>query len=109
VEVFESGKRTNGDLAGVFEYDGHVGYFYLYIAGDTAASRILDAIHVVSANACIRQRDVVVKWDAREERVGLFLQGTLWAVFNVPAGTKYGGNFGSLSPPDIPPEERFPS
>ncbi len=29
-EIFDSCVREKGDLAGVFEYDGEAGYFYLY-------------------------------------------------------------------------------
>jgi hypothetical protein len=40
-EMFESASRANGDLAGVFEYDGETGYFYLYETKETRGKKWL--------------------------------------------------------------------
>lgn len=46
-EMFVESVGRSGDLAGVFEYDGETGYFYLYRIGD-GGSKVLDSIHVLS-------------------------------------------------------------
>ena len=49
--IFESLISDDGSLAGVFEDDGTVSYFYLCEAGDDEAGRILDHIHIYSGVA----------------------------------------------------------
>lgn len=90
-EIFDSSVRSKGDLAGVFEHDGETGYFYLCRARGDAVEAIIDRIHVVSGEPDFGETDVSVRWDRREEKVGLFIRGALWAVFD-PANRKtYGG------------------
>ncbi|WP_286203065.1 hypothetical protein [Rhizobium lusitanum] len=38
-QLFESAVRSSGDLAGVFEFDGDVGYFYLCATEENKAVR----------------------------------------------------------------------
>jgi hypothetical protein len=40
-EIFVSSVRSTGDLAGVFEYDGETGYFYLYRAKGASGKKIM--------------------------------------------------------------------
>jgi hypothetical protein len=42
-EMFDSSIRSAGDLAGVFEYDGETGYFYLYDSVGSSNQRVLGA------------------------------------------------------------------
>jgi len=44
-EIFANSIRASRDLAGVFEYDGDTGYFYLY---EPKGAKIIGALHVVS-------------------------------------------------------------
>lgn len=81
-EVFESCVRSAGDLAGVFEYDGETGYFYLYATGATGEASVLDAIHILSGEADFAASDVTITWDPSEIRVGLFIRGRLRAAFD---------------------------
>jgi hypothetical protein len=106
-ELFHSAIRSKGDLAGVFEYDGVAGYFYLYDLNQEEGSRVVGSIRILSADTDLVDEDVSVRWDTCEERVGLFLRGTQWAVFNAIAGTKHGGDFDIHMQPDIPREEKF--
>jgi hypothetical protein len=106
-ELFDSEVRAKGDLAGVFEYDGETGYFYLYDVRESEGQRILDSIRVILGDTELVEQDVSVRWDERQERVGLFLRGVQWAVFNVSTGAKHGGNFGPHAHPNIPPAEKF--
>lgn len=49
-EMFQSAVRSSGDLAGVFEYDGETGYFYLYQTG-AMGNKILSANHILTGPA----------------------------------------------------------
>ena len=104
-EIFHSGVRSRGDLAGVFEYDGETGYFYLYDTGKQRGHKILDAIHVISGELDFTDADVVIRWDRPEQKVGLFIRGKLWAAFDGRHRLKYGGNYRFGAQPNLPPEE----
>ena len=104
-ELFESAVRGKGDLAGVFEYDGETAYFYLYDTSDENAQKIIDSVHLFSEPTDLQDADVEVRWDDAGRRVGLFLRGVQWAVFDSATGAKYGGNFGAGTRPDIPKDE----
>jgi hypothetical protein len=89
-EIFDSCVRPKGDLAGVFEYDGETGYFYLCRAKGNAVEAILDSIHVFSGQPSFGEMDVLMRWDRQEEKVGLFIRGELWAVFDPTNRKSYG-------------------
>ena len=98
-DIFDSAVRSAGDLAGVFEYDGETAYFYLYqtaAEGDT----VLDAIHLFSGRSHFSADDLAIRWDVREDKVGLFIRGELWAVFDAATRSKFGGEYipGAASP-----------
>ena len=99
-EISESSVRSAGDLAGVYEYDGTTGYFYLYRAGGRAENKVLASVHILSGRPDFGDQDVAVRWDVDEERVGLFIRGVLWAVFDSRSGTPLGGSYqaGSATP-----------
>jgi hypothetical protein len=101
-EIFESCVRSGGDLAGVFEHDGETGYFYLYNVGGDTGEKIVDAIRVVSGEVDFRGSDISVRWDEGEERVGLFIRGVLWAVFDPGRGLKHGEGYGPGAEPSLP-------
>ena len=100
-ELFESAVRGQEDFGGVFEYDGDTAYFYLYDMRQIN-EQIVDAIHIFSGTTDLNDSDVIVQWDKGEQRVGLFLRGVQWAVFNVASKQKYGGNFKTQNRPEIP-------
>lgn len=104
-ELFESALRGCGDLAGVFEYDGETAYFYLYDVSNEENQKIIDSIHLFSGSTDLRASDVVIRWDDLSRRVGLFLRGVQWAVFNVDSGQKFGGNYFAEGKPVIPDAE----
>lgn len=105
-ELFESAVRSQVDLGGVFEYEGDTAYFYLYDMRKINQP-IVDAIHIFSGRTDLNDSDVIVQWDNGEQKVGLFLRGVLWAVFNVASKRKYGGNYKLTNRPEIPKEEIF--
>ncbi|MET3590906.1 MULTISPECIES: hypothetical protein [Mesorhizobium] len=107
MEIFDSAIRTKGNLAGVFEYEDTgpqeaTAHFYLYRAEGETAGSILDVIHVRSGHWAITEADVAVRWDGSEQRVGLFVFGTLVAALDAAAGTKYGGGYGKDFNAEIP-------
>jgi hypothetical protein len=106
-EIFASAQRSTGDLAGVFEYDGETGYFYLYETKGPGGSKVLDSIHVVSGPLELANEDVFVMWDASQEKVALFVRKVMWAVFDCTSGEKFGGRYKSDGRPIIPAELTF--
>lgn len=103
-EIFESAIRTAGDLAGVFEYDGDVGFFYLFDILNGAGKKVTGAIRVFSGGIDFGQEDVCVCWDRTESHVGLLIRGKLYAAFSADTGKKFGENFDPGAPAVIPSE-----
>ena len=101
-EIFDSCVRTAGDRAGVFEYDGQTGYFYLYETAKHHGEKVVDSIHVLSGEPDFAETDVSVRWDCDEEKVGLFIRQTLWAVFDIARRAKYGGGYKAGAKPPLP-------
>ena len=103
-DMFESSIRSKGDLAGVFEYDGETGYFYLYATGNSANQKVVGAIRIISGVPDFKQTDVTVRWDGTETLVGLFICGRLCAAFDVNSGAQYGGNYHRDTQSELPLE-----
>ena len=108
-EIFDSCIRSQGDLAGVFEYDGLVGYFYLYDSGGKPNTKIVDAIHIVTGDVDFEETDVSIRWNATEDMVGLYIRKGLWAIFDTIHNQKHGGNYRYGEPLTVPDEiiQRF--
>lgn len=104
--MFESCVRTAGDLAGVFEYDSGTAYFYLYETRSERGKKVLDSIHILSGQGDFAEADVSVRWDQREEKVGLFIRDVLWAAFDGVRRAKYGGGYQAGTTPSLPAEAR---
>ena len=104
IEMFDSHVRSSGDLAGVFEHDGDTGYFYLYKTGGEAGHRILDYIRIISGNPDFGEEDLSIRWDQGEQKVGLFIRGELWAVFDHQQRARYGGDYKPGLRPLLPPQ-----
>jgi hypothetical protein len=103
-DVFKSLARSKGDLAGVFEYDRETWYFYLYDQTRGNGVRVLGSLHICTGDVDFAGRDVVVAWDLTGDKVGLFICGVLWAVFDHKNRNEFGGNYKSRGKPNIPPE-----
>ena len=103
-EMFDSSTRSTGDLAGVFEYDGETGYFYLYNLEGGSNHKVLDAIRIISSEVSFAQTDVAIRWDSDETKVGLFISDSLCAAFDVHTGAKYGGDYRKDDQSQISPE-----
>ena len=101
-EIFESAIRSAGDIAGVFEFDGEISYFYLYSTGANKGEKVLDSILITTDVPDFKESDVAIKWDAEENKVGLVINGSLWAVFDLDRSKKFGGGYKHGVLPDIP-------
>lgn len=100
-EMFRSTMRPDGDVAGVFEFDGEVGYFYLYDLAKGKGDKIKSSIRIVSGNPDFSEIDVSISWNKTGDAVGLYIKNRLWAAFNAQ-GTKYGGAYSPANTPTIP-------
>ncbi len=100
-DLFLDAARSRGDLAGVFESDGDTCYFYLYqtVPG---ARKVLGAIHVASGQPTFSAESLEIRWNTVEDKVGLFIHGQLWAVFDARSGAKYGGGYRVGATPNVP-------
>jgi hypothetical protein len=103
-EIFESAVRSGGDLAGVFEFDGEVGYFYLYKTEEKQGNKIVDSIGILLNTPIYPLQSVAVEWDLNEENVGLVIDGILWAIFDCANGKKYGSTYSKNTKPNLPTE-----
>jgi len=101
-EMFDSAVRSSGDQAGVFEYDGETGYFYLYEIRESQGNKVVGAIRVLIGAPNFDDDDVSIRWDTAERMVGLFIRGKLWAAFDNISGARYGGHYGSAEQAAIP-------
>ena len=106
-EIFASLARSTGDLAGVFEYDGKAGYFYLYRTKGIGAAKVIDALHVVSGHIDFARNDVTIQWDDSETKVALSIKNAIWAYFDSISGQKFGGDYEVGEGPNIPETIRF--
>lgn len=91
-EIFESSVRSAKDFAGVFECDGESSYFYLYDLRKDEGGKVIGAIRVTTSFPGVEQDDIVVCWSRCEEFVGLFVKGTLCAVFDARNRQNFGGH-----------------
>jgi hypothetical protein len=101
-DMFTSATRLSGDRAGVFEYDGETGYFYLYDTKGANNRKVVAAIRIMSEVPDFDESDVEIRWDASGNKVGLYIKRRLWAAFDVLTGSKYGGDYRFDALPDIP-------
>jgi hypothetical protein len=101
-EIFVDQTRTSGDLAGVFEFDGETSYFYLYRTGEFQGQKILESIRICAREPDFTEEDVSVRWDAHEEKVGLYIRESLWAVFDTVNHASFGGNYETNGKPILP-------
>jgi hypothetical protein len=103
-EMFDSSVRSTGDLAGVFEYDGQTGYFYLYAMSREEGQKVLAAVRVIVTKPDFDKKSIEIKWDKTERRVGLFIGATLWAGFDTKTGAAFGGDYAAGAQPKVPQE-----
>jgi hypothetical protein len=103
-EIFESEARAAGDLAGVFDYDGEVAYFYLYELLGDEGQKVRAAQQILSGEPDFAASDLTVRWNSAEELVGLFIRGELWAAFHADSRASFGGNYRPGADSSVPGE-----
>jgi hypothetical protein len=99
--LFSSESDASGEYAAVLEADEDVTYFYLYRTSNAEGQRIAGAIEVCRCALTLRPEKVEIRW-INDERVALFLNGILWAGFDLRTGAKYGGNYSPGAPSQVP-------
>ena len=104
-DIFESATSNDGRFAGVYEDDGETAYFYLHELDGEA--RVMDYVRVHSSAGCPQEVNVTIRWDARGEKVGLFIRGELWAWFDRVTREKHGGSYVAGAVPDFPRPASF--
>jgi hypothetical protein len=110
-DVFKQLTRSTGDLAGIFEFEDDVGYFYLYSVEGKEGQKVLDQIFICDADSNLSEEDFSVRWSLDEQVVGLFIRGVLWACFDTSAKRKFGCSYSPGGQPNVPAEfsVAFPS
>lgn len=103
-EIWISTARSTGDLAGVFEFDGDTGYFYLYNMSGERGQKVIAAIHILSGLPDFQEEDIEIRWSYDEKFAGLFIRSQLWAAFDSNTIVKHGGNYSRDARPAILPE-----
>lgn len=83
--IFKNVLRENGDLAGVFEFYGKTGYFYLCDLKVKNENKVVTGIRLFSGENTFsfNDEDIAIQWDKAQEKVGLFIRGYLWATIKV--------------------------
>jgi hypothetical protein len=99
-EIFRSSDQNGNHAFGVFEYDGEVGYFYLYDQS-RLSNNVVAHVRIIAGRIDFNDRDMEITWSKDRNYLGLYIKNTLWAVFDTN-GIKYGGNYVSGGRPDIP-------
>jgi hypothetical protein len=102
-EMFDSNCRSEGDLAGVFEFADGVGYFYLYDHKRPDGEKVVDSILILRDDPDFRNDEVKVRWNRLQNKVGLSIRGAIWALFDIATGEKYGGNYRARTTASLPP------
>jgi hypothetical protein len=108
-ELFASVVRSAGDIAGVFEYDGATGYFYLYRVAGEQGAKVLDHLPIVSGEAPFTETDISIRWDSSKTKVAFFIHDVMWALFDCDSGQKFGGHYETSGTPTIPSNISFPA
>jgi hypothetical protein len=106
-DIFEGSVSRSGSFAAAFESDADTAYFYVYRIVNPSDYKVIGEIRMGAGNLGIKNSEIAVRWDAADEKVGLFIRGTLWAVFEISSGKKYGGNYRVGGAPQIPPEAQI--
>jgi hypothetical protein len=108
-DLFESAIRSSGDLAGVFEFDGETGYFYLYRLNAPEGNKVLDAIKITVGRPPYSAADLTIEWSADDLLVCLKIAGRVCAVFDTQGPHKFGGTYVPGRDSEVPPAvlERF--
>lgn len=85
-EIFLENVRSNEEFAGVYEFDGTTGYFYLC---KLAPLKIVAALEIHSAEPTAD--DLALKWDVTERLISLWEKGELKAVYDCDNAKVFGG------------------
>ena len=91
-DIFESQVNSDGCLAGVYEYDSQVGYFYLYDLTRPEGQKVTGAIRVSVGPFRHSLDDLAIRWSGDERFVGLFIKNQLFVAFDAKSHEAFGGD-----------------
>jgi len=97
-EIFQSQANSDESLAGVYEHDTEVGYFYLYDLTRPEGQKVTGAVRVSVGPFRGAVDDLVIRWSGDEGSVGLFILNQLCAAFDVKNRKAFGGDSEQSSP-----------
>jgi len=100
-EIFESQMNFDESLAGVYEHDTEVGYFYLYDLARAEGRKVINAVQVSVGPFRHAKDDLAIRWSHDNSIVGLFIKEQLIAAFDVKNGEAFGGEGGAPAPVSI--------
>lgn len=63
-DIFVSADQPTGDLAGVFEFDGIVGYLYLLDQRAPDGQKIREAVKVFDKEYNLQEEDINLEWSS---------------------------------------------
>ncbi len=85
-EIFLENVRSHEDIAGVYEFDGTSGYFYLH---KLEPSKVIAALEIHRSEPTAE--DLALKWDVPERLISLWEKGERKAVYDCETGAIFGG------------------
>jgi hypothetical protein len=91
-EIFESQVNSDESLAGVYEYDSGVGYFYLYDLRRPESHKVTGTVRVSVGPFRGESDDVTIRWSDDGGYVGLFIKSQLCVGFDVEGQRAFGGD-----------------
>jgi hypothetical protein len=91
-EIFESQVNSEESLAGVYEHDSEVGYFYLYDLRRPEGQKVTGAVRVSIGPFQDEPDDVIIRWSDDGGYVGLFIKSQLRVGFDVKGQKAFGGD-----------------
>lgn len=94
-DTFESQVNSDESLAGVYEHEGGLGYFYLYDLARSESQKVIGSICVSVGENWLNVDDLVIRWSYDEHFVGLFINNQLCAAFDAKSQEAFGGESGS--------------
>jgi hypothetical protein len=92
--VFQYQANSDETLAGVYEHDDDVGYFYLSELTACEGQRIVGAVQVFLGPFRHALDDLAIRWSFDGHVVALFVKGELCAAFDATRREAFGGDSG---------------
>lgn len=90
IDIYESATDETGRFGAVFERDDETAYFYLLDMRKQEGDRIVSAFNAKAVTELPADTPVSIRWNSSGAAVGLFVSGTLSAIFDLRTGAPTG-------------------